>query len=555
MGIRQIEAPHDAYVVKIYTLLGFLSLTLFGTLHIFYEGEAAVGYLELAGGAIMALNVLALRITQNVGLARSLFLATFMCMLVVMLGSGGTGGTGIFWFFLFPIAAFFLTDKRSHGAVWVGSLVGLVVTLWLLDNFGWASIWYGDVAIRQMLVSLLVVTIGISVYQRSREQANLQSSESQHDLQEYLDRMTTYNAKLDPTGKILFANKILRDAYPPGKPVIDSNFLDAPWWRDATARMRVKNAFHKALSGLPVRYDERFMVTTPDGRRERTFSLSMIPVRDKGRTQYILTEARDITVERAVDRAKSEFVTLASHQLRTPIAAIRWFSEMLLNGDAGELNKEQQEHMDQIYRSNQRMANQVDEMLIVSSLELGSLPVAPEQIDVAVFCRKIVNSQSKAVAEKHLVIKDHYDPGIAELPLDPHILKIILRNLFTNAIKYTPDGGHISLEVTKTAKKLRPDSKGSLAIMVNDSGYGVPPEDQASIFEKFFRAQNAKQKDTDGTGLGLYMVKMLMDYIGGSISFTSTEDVGSTFVVELPIEGMKAHQPEGPSALVSRKGA
>lgn len=416
MGIERAENGLQ-YVVRIYSLLGFLSLAIFGALHVLVEGNPALGYLELASSILMVLNMAALKVTNNVNIARDLFLATLITMLIVMLATGGTAGTGIFWFFLFPVAAFFLTEDKRRGVYWVAGLLGLVVVLWLLRSMDLVYLWYSDIAIRQLLVSMAVVTIGIYAYQQSRESAH--------------------------------------------------------------------------------------------------------------------------RLKRSVDQARSEFVTLASHQLRTPISAIRWFAEMLLHGDAGHMSKEQKDYVEQIYSSNQRMANLVDELLIVSSLELGTMPIRPEPIDAAAFCKQVVHEQKASAAEKGLTLREQYDESLDKLLLDPHILKNILRNILGNAIKYTSAGGSISLDVTATTRKLRPGSKGCLAIIINDSGYGISKGDQQRVFTKFFRGQNIRDKDTDGTGVGLYMVKMLLDYVGGAISFTSIENVGTTFVVELPLEGMQ----------------
>lgn len=531
-----------AYVVKVYSILGFLSVTIFGTLHILVEHNPTLGYLEIAGGFVMLLNLAAMHATRNIGLTRDLFLSTVAALLIVMLATGGTSSTGIFWFFLFPVAAFFLTDKR-RGVYWTAGLLAIVSLLWLLSYLDLAEIWYPGIVVRQLVISVAVVAAGIYVYQQSREMAVLRSDESEQDLQEYLDHMTTYSAKVDSTGKVLFANRAAKEATGLGESLVGANFIEGPWWSfDPTVRKRVQVAFQRALAGEAIKYDERFRVERVGGYDELAVNFSMIPIRQGGRTTYVLAEARDITHEQELDRSKSEFVTLASHQLRTPISAIRWFSEMLLNDDAGSLNKEQREHLEEIYRSNQRMANLVDEMLIVSSLELGNLPVSPEMLDPADFCRKTVKAQLSMAAEKGIKVRGMYDPHLPKLSFDPHILRIIVRNVIANAIKYTPPKGHISFEVTKTNKQLIPTSKGSLVIMINDSGYGIPSADRDKIFTKFFRANNIKDKDTDGTGLGLYMIKMLLEYVGGTIAFTSTEGVGSTFVLELPLEGMVAHE-------------
>ena len=256
---------------------------------------------------------------------------------------------------------------------------------------------------------------------------------------------------------------------------------------------------------------------------------------------YVYERAREQSEARTrqADTAKSEFATLASQQLRTPISAINWFAEMLLSGDAGKLSKEQAEHIQQIYDSNQRMAVLVDAMLMVSSLELGNLPLRPEPTDMAATASKIVKDQIATAPERGIRLKEQYDTTLPKISFDPHILKIILQNVTSNAIKYTPDKGSISVEITRTNEKLKPQSHGSIAIIVSDSGYGIPVEAQSKIFTKFYRANNIKSKDTDGTGLGLFIVKAVLDYIGGRISFDSHEGKGTTFIIYLPIEGIK----------------
>jgi signal transduction histidine kinase len=544
VGTQQTAVSGQLLVVRVYSLLGFLSVTVFGLLHIIVEKNPGLGYLELAGGLVMALNVLALRVTDNVGLARDLFLLTLIALLLVMLASGGTAGTGIFWFFLFPVAAFFLTSKRQ-GVCWVGGLLGAVALLWVMRSLDVIDLWYGDIVIRQLLVSMAVVGVGIYVYQAARERSVRRGDESQHDLQEYLDRMTTFNAKLNPAGTVLFANKAIKQASGMGERLLGVDFFTGPWWSfDSRVQVRVQAAFRRALQGEAVNYDEQLQIVTKEGPKQLTVNFSIIPVQSAGRTKYLLAEGRDITAEEEVNRAKSEFVTLASHQLRTPISAIRWFSEMLIGGDAGQLTGEQKEHVEHIYHSNQRLASLVDEMLLVSSLELGSLPIRPEPLDVPAFCRKIVRAQLEAAAPKQLTLKDRYDTDLPKLSYDPHILKNILGNIISNAIKYTPKNGSISLEIMQTTKKVTPESRGSLVIILNDNGYGIPKVAQDKIFTKFFRAKNIKDKDTDGTGLGLYVAKLLLGYVGGRISFSSTENVGSTFVVELPLEGMAEHHSQ-----------
>jgi signal transduction histidine kinase len=407
-----------AYVAAIYTGLAFLSMAVFGLQHALGSANKSLGYLELAGAVVALGNLLGLQATRNVQLMRDLFLTILLVMLIVMLATGGTQGTGIFWFFIFPVAAFFLTDRRQ-GVYWMTALFTLCSGFWLLSHAGAVYIYYGDVTVRQLLVCLLVVSVGLYVYEEARERSERQA--------------------------------------------------------------------HK------------------------------------------------------VELAKSEFVTLASHQLRTPISAVKWFSEFLLDDD--KLTKEQREHVSQIHESNERMAALVTELLTISSLELGSLPIRAEPAKLATIAHAALEEERAMLTRhKELTIREHYDKDLPDVALDPSLFKLILQHLISNSLKYTPKGGSVSLEITQTTKKVVPGSKGSIAIVLNDSGYGIPKNAQHRVFTKFFRADNAKDKDTDGTGLGLYLIKEVLGHVGGEISFTSTEGTGTTFVVLLPIEGMPAKQ-------------
>lgn len=421
------------HVLVVYALLAVGSLTTFGLLQIFMEYDSRVGQLELLGALTILVVLGGLRVTNNLDIARSCFLLTMIALLIVMLVTGGTGGTGILWCFMFPVAAFFLAGKLE-GTSWVIFLMAIIFLLWAISKIYNIPLYYDDIATRQLLVTLLVVSVALYVYQGSRETWELQARHSQHQLQENIRQMAALHAK--------------------------------------------------------------------------------------------------------VDYAKSEFVTLASHQLRTPISAIGWNSEMLLSGDIGELTHDQAGYVQGVYDSNRRLSVIVDSMLLVSSLELGTLSVRPESMDLAAFMRKLLSEELKKHDDKKLEITQNFASDVPKIKLDPHIARQIFRNLFSNAIKYTPDGGQVAISVERVDKKLLPGSKGSVQIIVSDSGYGIPQSDQKNVFAKLFRAANIKAKDVDGTGLGLYIVKALVDEVGGSVSFESEENKGSTFTVMLPLEGM-----------------
>lgn len=253
---------------------------------------------------------------------------------------------------------------------------------------------------------------------------------------------------------------------------------------------------------------------------------------DAGNIIYFVGVERDITKEKEVDRSKSEFVSLASHQLRTPLSAINWYAEMLLGGDAGALTEKQKDYTSEIYASSKRMAELVGALLNVSRIELGTFAIEPKPTDIRDVSDSVIKELEQKITSKNQAIVHEYSkevPGL--LNIDPNLTRMILQNLISNAVKYTPDGGRIIISLSK--------SNDDILIKVSDNGYGIPPAQQRRVFEKFFRADNIIPIETDGTGLGLYIVKEVVEKSGGSIRFDSEENVGTTFYVSIPISGMK----------------
>jgi PAS domain S-box-containing protein len=260
--------------------------------------------------------------------------------------------------------------------------------------------------------------------------------------------------------------------------------------------------------------------------------LDISPVlNDKGEAEFFIGVERDITHEKMVDQAKTEFVSLASHQLRTPLSSVNWYAEMLLAGDGGPLKPEQKTFVQEIYAGNQRMVELVNALLNVSRLELGTFAVEPEPTDVIETADSVIKELQPMILKKKLKVNFNYLKDIPIIQADPKLLRIVLQNLMSNAVKYTPDQGLISLEIGKNRK--------DLLITITDTGYGIPKKDQPRIFEKLFRAQNVREKDTEGTGLGLYIIKSIIEQAGGIISFKSKEDKGTTFYLNIPLTGMR----------------
>jgi len=256
------------------------------------------------------------------------------------------------------------------------------------------------------------------------------------------------------------------------------------------------------------------------------------PIIFAGRRLGAVQVFRDITVERDIDRAKTEFVSLASHQLKTPLSVINWYTEMLIDGDAGGLNEKQRRYINEVARGSHRMVDLVNSLLNVSRLELGTFIVEPEKVDLKKIVRSVLDEFKVKIDEKKLKITFVISKSFPKYLLDPKLTRIIVQNLVSNSIKYTSNGGWVKIAVGQV--------KDKILISVLDDGCGIPAGQQSNIFNKLFRADNARVLDPDGTGLGLYIVKTILANVGGEIWFKSREKKGTNFFVTLPCYGMRS---------------
>jgi PAS domain S-box-containing protein len=274
-------------------------------------------------------------------------------------------------------------------------------------------------------------------------------------------------------------------------------------------------------------------------RTDGTFfpgATSATPVIVNGKVIAAVEVIRDVTRERDVDRMKTEFISLASHQLRTPLSAMRWYLEMLLAGDAGKLTKEQKQFVENIDTSNTRMIALVNSLLNVSRIESGRIIVEPVATQIGELLDGVIQEVTPQVKEKKISLVTSIHPGLPDIMTDPRLLRNVYMNLLTNAVKYTPPEGEVTIFVSKTER--------DLVTQITDTGYGIPEKEQPKLFEKFFRATNVVKLETDGNGLGMYLVKAVVDSLGGSISFKSIEGKGTTFWVSLPLKGIKPKKGE-----------
>jgi PAS domain S-box-containing protein len=278
------------------------------------------------------------------------------------------------------------------------------------------------------------------------------------------------------------------------------------------------------LTGKPVA--EKMFYRCKDGQI-LPVAVNVSPILVKGRPLGAIEVFRDITLEQEVDRMKSEFISLASHQLRTPLSAIKTYSHMLSDGFMGKLNPPQRKALNTIIGASNRMNELISTLLNITRIESGTIAVTPKLQSMAKTIDELMPELSLMANSKSVNLSfETRGKASATIKTDPLIVKEIVTNLASNAIKYTPEGGDVKII-------LKP-RRTNILIQVSDSGWGIPKEFQDQVFSKFFRAQNIVKRETTGTGLGLYLVKGLVDALGGDIWFESNEDEGTTFFFTLP---------------------
>lgn len=247
----------------------------------------------------------------------------------------------------------------------------------------------------------------------------------------------------------------------------------------------------------------------------------------RGRGELLLTLV-NITEQKKIDTAKSEFVALATHQLRTPLAAIRYATDLLTKHVADGQTDRNAMYLDKINRNVLRMLALINDFLNVSKLEMGTFATEGTTITVHEFLDEILEEFEGRIADQRIRVTRQGNPAMVTMYTDPRLLNIIMSNLISNAVKYTPSEGALDVSYTSDGRVIQ--------FVITDSGIGIPAAEIPQLFRKFFRASNAQSQHTEGTGLGLYIVREAAKQLGGSIDVASEEGKGASFTVTLPLQ-------------------
>ena len=255
---------------------------------------------------------------------------------------------------------------------------------------------------------------------------------------------------------------------------------------------------------------------------------SAVPLKNsQGETIGCVIVFRDATREREINRMKSEFVSLASHQLKTPMTGIKWMSELMLKED---LSGKQREYMDDIRESTNKLVDLIDDLLNLSHIETGRhFKVVKRSTNLSKIIKEVIEDKRKFAQVKKVNVEYEKSPVKLMLNIDRDKIKLSLGNVLSNSIKYSHENGKVLISFKKRGKEA--------VVRIKDDGIGIPQAQHKRIFEKFFRAHNIAQADY-GTGLGLSIAKSIIETNGGRIWFKSKEGGGTIFYIGLPLKNI-----------------
>jgi len=542
-----------------FSIVSSVSLAFFGAYHLFVLGSHLLGIVELVAALFIFINLAATHSSRET-IHRHVLTALVFSVLVALFSTGGIAGTGIFWFFMFPIASFFLLGSRG-GFIWVGILIVTSILLVFTGNSA-----YVPISLQQAGAVLIVVTVLAYLYERKRDENDRLIADERERLRTLYEITThkgetlaeQFRAALALGSKTLSTKIAVLSHIEGGKFTVEycvvpdgglkegdvfdleETYCDMTVKKDDVFSINeMKTDEHKAhvcyqkfaleaYIGVPVKVFGELHGTlafmAPDPHRPDFTDSDRDFVRLMGKWMSTSLEREQI------EKMKSEFVSVASHQLRTPLTGIKWFAELMLRGKAGVVSESQKDFLQQIHDSNERMIALVEDLLNVSRIETGTKFEIKKVPTNVVEIIDSLTTDLVGLAHKHEVTleKSGAFPITYELPLDADKIRQVFANLLSNAVKYSKKGGKVIVDLKDTR------AENKVLITVKDTGLGIPKKQQSRMFEKFFRADNVQTAETEGTGLGLYIAKAIIEGHGGKIWFESEENVGTTFFVELP---------------------
>jgi signal transduction histidine kinase len=257
-------------------------------------------------------------------------------------------------------------------------------------------------------------------------------------------------------------------------------------------------------------------------------SISATPITTANVRREAAFIARDMSALHVANRVRSNFVSMVSHELRTPLNSVQGFVDLLIEGHMGRLNGEQRKYLGYAQQGVQQLITIVEDILFLTRSDVGQFEIRPRKYSFRALARQAISGLEPQARKADVILRKDIASSMPMLSIDPQRMKQVLDNLLTNAIKFTPPGGTVTLHA-------RPHNEHFALISVSDTGYGIAERDRPHIFERFYQSENQQQSRIGGYGLGLAIAKLIVEQQGGTINFETELDHGTTFYFTAPI--------------------
>lgn len=368
----------------------------------------------------------------------------------------------------------------------------------------------------------------VNAMAESLQQQMVRIRQKESQLESVLDNMTSGIVMINRAGVILLLNRMAEELL--GMPARD---LLGRHYTEARQQYELMQMIGDALERREHLRDE-LTFYYPE---ERQIEINLVPIEGRDDSGGLLLVLQDVTAIRRLERMRSEFVANVSHELKTPIAAVKGFAETLLGG-AGSDPETQRAFLKIIHDESDRLNRLVNDILELSKIESRRAPLLFSPVELGPFIGKTVELLAKEAERKNIRIETEVGDELY-VEADEDRLRQIVVNVLSNAINYTPEGGRVRIQVEPVASGdgqiAEEDDYDAIRIRISDNGIGIPKKDLPRIFERFYRVDKARSRSSGGTGLGLSIVKHLVELHRGSIAVESTVGVGTTFTIELPV--------------------
>lgn len=434
----------------------------------------------------------------------------------------------------------------------VSAVLAVLFNTYILSNEV-VTVSINDDAVRSILLLVVVLPGVASVigYLKERndfflakeKQARTQAEKSEQRLRFMAEAMPQKIFTANPSGKIDYLNQQWLEYSGLTFKELKSNNFTIMLHRDDNSEVE-RRWWHSMETGEPFQVESRLKradgkfhwhLTRAEALRSNQGKIIMwvgssTDIEDVRRTRRLEANTKQLIEERrqlkVLNKAKDEFISLASHQLRTPATGVKQYIGMLLEGYAGKISKQQRSMLRHAFDSNEREITIINDLLRVAQLDAGKVHLHVAKTNMTSLIQDVLDEQKSAFKARQQTITFAAGKTSIMAPIDAARMRMVLENLIDNAGKYTPDGKKIEVGLAKKA--------GRVLVTVADEGIGIEPEDKEKIFEKFARLESPLSVAAEGSGLGLYWTKQIIDLHGGSISVDSKPGEGSTFTLSLP---------------------